>query len=231
MHIGLIGGIGPAATVVYYQSLVAQMRARGLPLEVTLVQAEASDLVRNNREDNRDAQAAIYVGLIDRLKAAGAQCAAITSIGGHFCFEQTLRLSSLPLISAISPLDAFFASQGLTKIGLLGTVGVMRSKLYGQLDVTEAVAPQDALDAIGQTYSDMAVAGTCTDAARALFFKAGRRMVQDQAVQAVVLAGTDLGLAFHDHKTGYRVIDALDVHVDLLAKLAANEIPLSEVAA
>ncbi|MFT7510694.1 MAG: aspartate racemase, partial [Sulfitobacter sp.] len=153
MHIGLIGGIGPAATVVYYQSLVAQMRARGLPLEITLVQAEASDLVRNNREDNRDAQAAIYAGLIDRLKAAGAQCAAITSIGGHFCFEQTLRLSSLPLISAISPLDAFFASQGLTKIGLLGTVGVMRSKLYGQLDVTEAVAPQDALDTIGQTYS------------------------------------------------------------------------------
>lgn len=231
MHIGLIGGIGPAATVMYYHSLVAQMRARGLPLEVTLVQAEASDLVRNNREGNRDEQAAIYAGLIDRLEAAGAQCAAITSIGGHFCFEQTLRLSSLPLISAISPLDAFFASQGLTKIGLLGTVGVMRSKLYGQLDVTEAVAPQDALDTIGQTYSDMAVAGNCTDAARALFFKAGRRMVQDQAVQAVVLAGTDLGLAFHDYKTGYRVIDALDVHVDLLAKLAANEIPLSEVTA
>ncbi len=88
MHIGLIGGIGPAATVVYYQSLVAQMRARGRPLEITLVQAEASDLVRNNREDNRDAQAAIYAGLIDRLKAAGAQCAAITSMGGTFAFSK-----------------------------------------------------------------------------------------------------------------------------------------------
>ena len=26
MHIGLIGGIGPAATVVYYQRLCARMR-------------------------------------------------------------------------------------------------------------------------------------------------------------------------------------------------------------
>lgn len=231
MHIGLIGGIGPAATVVYYHSLVAQMRSRGVPLELTLVQAEASDLVRNNREGNLDAQAAIYARLIDRLKAAGADCAAITSIGGHFCFEETLKLSSLPLISAISPLDAYFASQGLTKIGLLGTVGVMSSKLYGQLVVTDAVAPLDGLETVGQTYSDMAVSGACTDAARALFFKAGKRMIEDQGADAIVLAGTDLGLAFHGQHPGYKVIDALDAHVDLLAKLAANEIPLSEVAA
>ena len=29
MHLGLIGGIGPAATVVYYQRLCARMRQLG----------------------------------------------------------------------------------------------------------------------------------------------------------------------------------------------------------
>lgn len=231
MHIGLIGGIGAAATVVYYQSLVAQMRQRGAALEMTLVQAEASDLVRNNREGNVHAQAAIYAGLIDRLRDAGCDCAAITSIGGHFCFAETLERASLPMISAIAPLDAYFASQGLGKIGLLGTVRVMDTKIYGALAQTQAVIPEANLAEVGQTYTDTAVSGTCTDAQRALFFEAGTRMVQDQGAEAIVLAGTDLGLAFHGRDPGYRVIDALDVHVDVLAKLAADEVTLAEVAA
>ena len=38
----------------------------------------------------------------------------------------------------------------------------------------------------------------------------------------IVLAGTDLGLAFDGQKTSYRVIDALDVHVAVLADLASG---------
>ena len=99
MHIGLIGGIGVAATVVYYQRLATAVAAKGKELDLTIVQADAPTLVKNNREDNRAAQAEIYARLIDRLKAAGAECAAITSLGGHFCFDETLALSSLPLVS------------------------------------------------------------------------------------------------------------------------------------
>ena len=72
MHIGLIGGIGPAATVVYYQRLCARMRQLGAPLELTIVQADIHTLITNNLADLRDEQAAVYVALIERLKAAGA---------------------------------------------------------------------------------------------------------------------------------------------------------------
>ena len=95
MHIGLIGGIGPAATVVYYQRLCAEMAARGARLELTIVQADIHELIRNNLADRREAQALAYAPLIDRLRAAGAECAAITSLGGHFCFAETAALSSL----------------------------------------------------------------------------------------------------------------------------------------
>ena len=36
----------------------------------------------------------------------------------------------------------------------------------------------------------------------------------------------DLGLVFDGYDPGYRVIDALDVHVTLLANLAADRVPL-----
>ncbi|MEX2519038.1 MAG: aspartate/glutamate racemase family protein [Paracoccaceae bacterium] len=226
MHIGLIGGIGVAATVVYYQRLTATMSARGKRLELTIAHAQTGDLVRNNNADNRVAQAEIYARLIDRLRAAGAECAAITSLGGHFCFEETKKISSLPLVSAVAPLDDYFAAEGLGRVGLLGTKVVMRTKLYGQLKKTEAVAIEDEIETLGQSYQDMAIAGQCDDALRALFLDAGRRLSEDQGAEAVILAGTDLNLAFDGRETGYRVIDALDIHVALLARIAAGEAPL-----
>ncbi len=222
MHIGLIGGIGPASTVVYYQRLCARMRELGVPLELTIVQADVNTLIANNLADKRDEQAAVYAVLIDRLKAAGAECVGITSLGGHFCFDETARISSLPLVSAVAPLDDYFASQGISRVGLLGTRVVMRTRLYGQLHRTSAVACDDDIERLGQTYLDVAVSGVCTDAQRALFFDAGRRMVDEQGAEAIVLAGTDLGLAFDGYEPGYLVIDALDVHVALLANIAAG---------
>lgn len=226
MHIGLIGGIGPASTLVYYQRLCARMRELEAPLDLTIVQADVHTLIANNLADRRDEQAAVYAVLIDRLKAAGAECVGITSLGGHFCFDETAAIASLPLVSAVAPLDDYFASQDITRVGLLGTRVVMRTRLYGQLHRTSAVACDDDIERLGQTYQDIAVAGVCTDEQRELFFAAGRRMVDEQGAEAIVLAGTDLGLAFGGRETGYRVIDALDVHVALLADLAADRVAL-----
>ena len=222
MHIGLIGGIGVAATVVYYQRLTAAVAAMGRTLDLTIVHADVHELVHNNLADKRAEQAETYARLIDRLKAAGADCAAITSLGGHFCYDETLAKSALPLVSAVAPLDDFFATQGLSKVGLLGTRVVMKTRLYGQLSRTKAIALDDEIETLGQSYLDMAVAGICTDHQRRSFIDAGRRMVQDHGADAIVLAGTDLNLAFDGQKTGYTVIDALDVHVDLLARLATG---------
>jgi aspartate racemase len=219
LHIGLIGGIGPAATVVYYQRLCNAMR--GKRLDLTVVQADIQELIANNLADRRQAQALVYAGLIDRLKAAGCDCAAITSLGGHFCFDETAALSSLPLVSAVAPLDDHFAAQGIGCVGLLGTRVVMRTRLYGQLRRTRALALDDRIEELGQMYQDVAVSGACPPATRAAFFDAGRQMVAAGA-QAIVLAGTDLNLAFDGQDPGFRVIDALDVHVALLAELASG---------
>ncbi len=222
MHLGLIGGIGPAATVVYYQRLCAAVAARGGTLDLTIVQADIQTLIRNNLADRRVEQAEIYARVIDRLAAAGADCVAITSLGGHFCLEETRALSALPIVSAVSPLDDYFAAQGIGRVGLLGTRVVMRTRLYGQLTRTEAVALDDRIEELGQRYQDLAVRGQCLPEDRTAFFAAGRELVEKHGAEAVVLAGTDLNLAFDGTDPGYPVIDALDVHVELLADLATG---------
>lgn len=229
MHIGLIGGIGVAATVVYYQRLAAAVTAKGTGLlALTIVHGDIQELIRNNLADRREEQARAFLPLAERLKAAGCDCAALTSLGAHFCLDELVARSPLPIISAVAPLDAYFVERGIRRIGLLGTRVVMRTRLYGKLAHTEALALDAEIDVIGQTYQDMAVAGACSPAQRALFLDAGRRLVAAGA-DAIVLAGTDLNLAFDGQNPGYPVIDALDVHVDLLADLALNRTALADV--
>jgi len=229
MHIGLIGGIGVAATVVYYQRLTAAAAARGVPrLDLTIVHGEIHELIRNNLADRKAEQAQAFLPLAERLKDAGCDCAALSSLGAHFCFDELAALSPLPLVSAVTPLDAYFVEQGIKRVGLLGTRVVMRTRLYGQLAHTEALALDDEIETLGQTYQEVAVAGTCSASQQDLFLDAGRRMIAAGA-DAIVLAGTDLNLAFDGQDPGYRVVDALDVHVALLADLAAGRKTLSDL--
>jgi aspartate racemase len=228
MHIGLIGGIGVAATVVYYKRLTAEVARRGggSPA-LTIVHGDIHELIRNNLADRREEQARAFLPLVERLKAAGCDCAALTSLGGHFCFDELAALSPLPLVSGLAPLDAYFVERGIHRIGLLGTRVVMRTRLYGKLARTEALALDDETDVIGQTYQDVAVAGVCSPQQQALFLDAGRRLMAAGA-EAIVLAGTDLNLAFDGQTPGYPVIDALDVHVARLADLALDQASLAD---
>jgi hypothetical protein len=80
MHIGLIGGIGPAATDYYYRGLIEGHAAAGRRLDLTIAHADVRQLVANLAQDRRDAQAAAFLPLVKRLQAAGARAAAVTSM-------------------------------------------------------------------------------------------------------------------------------------------------------
>ena len=229
MHIGLIGGIGVAATVVYYQRLAKAVTAGGGVLHLTIEHGDIYELIANNLADRRMDQARAFAPLVDRLVRAGCDCVALSSMGAHFCFAELQAMSAVPLVSAVTPLDSFFAGQGLRRVGLLGTRVVMRTRLYGQLRRTEAVALDDEIELIGQTYQDVAVSGLCRPDQREVFLHSGRRMVETLGAEAIVLAGTDLNLAFDGQDPGYKVVDALDVHVAVLADLALGRMDLAAV--
>src|SRR5258705_5226862 len=131
MHIGLIGGIGPAATDFYHRGLIERHSASGIPLELTIAYADARQMSRNLANKDPGRQAEIFARLVHRLKAAGAVAAAVTSMGGHFCIKELEAISPLPMINAIPAVGAAVARSKLRKVGILGTRTVMESRLYG----------------------------------------------------------------------------------------------------
>jgi aspartate racemase len=97
MHIGLIGGIGPAATDFYYRRLISTFASKKAALELTIVHADAPTLLSNLARNDAAAQVVIYTRLTNRLVAAGAECVVVTSIAGHFCIDAFKAASRSPL--------------------------------------------------------------------------------------------------------------------------------------
>jgi aspartate racemase len=223
MHIGLIGGIGPAATDFYYRGLIERHAASGIALELTIAHADVREMSRNLTNKDPGRQAEIFVRLVQRMKAAGATAAAVTSMGGHFCVKQLEAISPLPILNAIPEVDAAVTRSKLKKVGIIGTRTVMESGLYGGISSAEVVAPEgDARDEVHTAYVEMAAIGRVTDQQRRTFFTVGRRLCQEQGAQAIMLGGTDMFLAFVGQENPFPLIDCADIHVDAIYRKSAG---------
>ena len=228
MHIGLIGGIGPAATEFYYRGLIDRHAHSNTALDLTIVHADVREMARNLA--NRDArkQADAFAPLLRRLAAAGADAAAVTSMGGHFCIRELEAMSPLPLLNALPEVDAAIGARKLKTVGILGTRMVMETRMYGAIASAAVVVPEgEALDEVHKNYSEMAIAGRVTDAQRRVFFAAGEKLCRDRGAEVVLLGGTDLFLAFQGHDCGFPVLDCADVHVEAIYKRSIGKDPTS----
>ena len=217
MQIGLIGGIGPAATDFYYRTLIQKFASADAELDMTIVHADAPTLVKNLMSDNKDAQVAIYDRLTRRLKEAGADCVAITSIAGHFCIENFKEKSVLPVVDMLSCVEKEVRNRGYKKIGILGTKPVMESKFYSGITSAEVFLPEGTLlEKVHKSYVDMATLGSANDEQRKVFELACNQFLKINKVDAVMLGGTDLALVYHASNVDFELVDCAKIHAQEL---------------
>jgi aspartate racemase len=223
MHIGLIGGIGPAATDFYYRRLISTFASRKAALELTIVHADTPTLLKNLSANDTGAQVAIYTRLTKRLVAAGAGCVVVTSIAGHFCIEAFKDVSPLPVVDMISEVSQAVEGRGLRRIGILGTRTVMETRFYGGISSAEIIPPdgQD-LDDVHQAYVAMAASGVATEAQRSIFNQVSRKLLEENGAEAIMLGGTDLALVFSQDDAPFPLVDCAAIHVDAIARLALS---------
>lgn len=223
MHIGLIGGIGPAATDFYYRRLISIFATKKALLELTVVHADTPTLVSNLASNDAAAQVVIFTKLTNRLVAAGAECVVVTSIAGHFCIDAFKAVSPLLVVDMISEVDRAVEKRGLKRIGILGTRAAMETRFFGGVTSAEIVPPSGSdLDDVHDAYVTMAASGVATDAQRAVFSAACQRLLKDRGVEAIMLGGTDLALIFNDQTTDFPLVDCAGIHVEAVVRLALS---------
>lgn len=99
--IGLIGGLGPGATVHYYEGLLGAHATRLVTPDLVIIHADVSRVLSLIGQGDVSGLARYLAGLIKRLEDAGAEIAAIPAVTPHICASLLNETASLPLISIV----------------------------------------------------------------------------------------------------------------------------------
>src|SRR3954464_13799514 len=96
--LGLIGGLGPGATVYYYNGLIAAHKARGAVARMLIAHADVDHGRPLAEAGKLDALGRYLNGLPYATAAGGAELAAIVAVTPHICSAQLTPLLKIPLI-------------------------------------------------------------------------------------------------------------------------------------
>jgi aspartate racemase len=215
--LGLIGGLGPAATVYYYRGLIAAHAKAGFTPRMLIAQADV-DAARPMAEANDlDGLARYLNGFVDQLAAGGAEMTAIVAITPHICAAQLVKISKLPLIDMVSEVDTVVRAKGWKRIALFGTKSTVGSKMFGRLGVEVVMPKPDEIERIHNAYLDVVYDRHTSQTLDDLRELAHTLMKRDGA-EAVLLAGTDLSTVMNEDNAGFPTLDCAGIHIAAITK-------------
>jgi aspartate racemase len=212
--LGLIGGLGVGATVCYYQALVEAHQAAGRVPRLLIAHADVGRVL-SLVADGRSGDLARYLGdLADRLQAAGAAVGAVAAVTPHLFFSEIAEACRLPLVNLVDELVREVRVRGVRRIALFGTRFIMESTLLDGAGVEVVRPPTADVDRIHELYLAIVRAGRSTEAITAELREIALRLCHRDHVETIVLAGTELALAFDEASAGFPAIDCTRLHVD-----------------
>ena len=216
--LGLIGGLGPDATVHYYRELVAAFEKHERVLRLLIAHADYPRVYSLVTSKDYDGLARYLAGLIANMAAGGAEVSAIVAATPHICAAQLTALSPLPLVNMLSVVPQAVRARGLKRVALLGTRFTLETKMFGCLSDVEVVMPSaNEIDRIHACYVDF-VTGRGSDARREELRQLAQTFVTRDHAQAVLIAGTDLSTVFTESNAGFPLMDCARVHIDAIVQ-------------
>ena len=216
--LGLIGGLGPGATVYYYRGLLAAHEAAGRVPRMLIAHADVNRVMAAAGVKDFAGLAGYLAGLIGGMKAGGAEMTAIVALTPHICVPQLTPISPLPLIDMVSEVAAEISARGLKRVAMFGTRFTVETRMFGRLDSVDVVMPKpDEIELIHNTYAHV-VAGRSTPAQIDALRRLARTFIERDGAEAILLAGTDLSTVFDEANIDFPAIDCAAVHIRAIAK-------------
>ena len=220
---GIIGGIGPESTVEYYRSIVTSYRERtrdGSFPRIIINSINMKRLVDMFSADDRAGAAAYLADEVSKLARAGADFALLSANTPHIVFDEVQSRSPVPLISIVRATCEAAKASGLKKLGLFATRFTARAGFYTEALAAEAVTlalPDEAeQDYIHDKYMNELVNGIFLPETRARLIAIAHRLKTEEAIEGLILGGTELPLilrAADSEEAGVPFLDTTQIHV------------------
>jgi aspartate racemase len=216
-RVGILGGMGPEATVLLMQKIIAAVPARDDADHIPLIvdqNPQVPSRIRHLIEGTGDDPAPVLAAMARRLQSAGAEALAMPCNTAHHYSQAIRAATSVPFIDMV----AISVDHAATLAGKGGAIGILASPAVRKVEIFSSaclatdlrpIYPQDE-DAMLATIRSIKSKGA-TDAARDALRHASADLLARGAVVQMI-ACTEFSLiadAAHPQAVSFDTLDQL----------------------
>ena len=229
--IGLIGGLGPEATVDYYKEIHNLFKKENVNLnypEIIIYSVNMSHFLGMLEQGKHEEATSYIVEKINRLKAAGADFAAITANTPHFLYPEISGTVSLPMISIVEATRREAQKLGVKKPVLFGTGFTMNADFYqkefSKFNMEIIVPDEEGRTMINTKLFTEIELGIFKEDTRQELLDLVKKMIHKNGIDGLILGCTELPLILkEDSYFDIPVINTTRVHVKEIVDYCKGE--------
>ena len=229
-RIGIVGGVGPSATVLYYQKIIEGFRERKgdehFP-EIFIHSLDLGEIHGYFAGEEYNVLREKLLRTVNGLHQAGCDFALFSCNAMHMVFDWVQKRVKVPMVNLIDAVLKDLSQRQYKKVGLMGTTFVLRSGLYLQpLEKAgiECLMPdQKEQDWIMKAIMDDLQLPVIPEQTIERLMK----VVIDfgnQGAEGVILACTDLPVGIKQEKSPISLLDSTEIHVKAVLDFALSEL-------
>jgi aspartate racemase len=207
--IGILGGMGPEATLDLYRHIIDLTPANKDQDHFKVLIYSNPQIPDRTRAIVEGGESPL-ISLIESarlLEQSGAGIIAMPCNTAHYFLPQVQEKIGIPILNMIQETCRVLCTRlpSDKKVGLLASIGTVRSGVYHQVMSNagvEILAPEEADQERIQIAIMQVKAGVHTQSTREIFESAGMQLV-DAGARAIILGCTEVPLAFNPDRIDY----------------------------
>jgi aspartate racemase len=223
--IGLIGGMSWESTAHYYAVLnrEAARRLGGLHSAPVIVHSvDFAPIAELQEREQWDEVGEILAAAARSLEAQGCGVLGLATNTMHICFSRIISDLRVPMVHIATPTADALLTDGITRVGLLGTRFTMEKRFYAEeLEARglEVLVPDVGITNLnGIIYEELCL-GIVREESRRTYVDAISRL-HARGGEAVILGCTEIGMLIDDSVSPLPTYDTTELHAKALVAAA-----------
>ncbi|MHA1952607.1 MAG: aspartate/glutamate racemase family protein [Candidatus Heimdallarchaeaceae archaeon] len=227
--IGIIGGLSAESTIEYYKIIIKEYNKLkgGIASPLLIIESLNLEEVRNLVDkDKWDEVFQIILQSAQNLEKAGAGVIIIATNTIHKIFDQVKESITTPMISIVDATAEAIKEQGLSKVGLLGTIYAIKAEFYQKVlykhNLETIIPNQEDQEYVNQVIFDELVQHILNDESKKEYIRIIKRL-QEQGAEGVILGCTEIPLLVKQEESTIPLFDTTTIHALATLRYALND--------
>ena len=229
--IGIIGGLGPEATIDYYKEIISAFKNENRDLnypEIIIYSVNMSEFLNLMKEKKYDQVTTFLLEKIEGLKRAGAEFAVLSANTPHLLFDRIKEKCGIPLISIVEAACDESIKRGYKRTGLFGTGFTMEASFFTDIfkehGIHVIMPDKEDRELINYKLFSEIELGIFKDDTRRMLIGIIEKMIQKQHIDSLILGCTEFPLILKEFSyAGIPILNTTKIHVDAIVKYCVGQ--------